>query len=172
MKQTVAKLTWTLVLSVAVAACSAGAASAQRTSALAWHVNINDKCNNPSFCGSTKLGDHDEIAFYADGTLTAERGDRPTPGDPSPQLKKVTGTWHIAPGLTGMNDFIVDEATFTFLGGGGGPPTTEGPSTIDFDLGVPGVAGHYIFSESPPPWGVIGEIPPPGVTTQVEVIEY
>jgi hypothetical protein len=71
-----------------------------------------------------------------------------------------------------MNDFFIDVATFTFLGGGGGPPTTEGPFTLNFDLGVPAVAGHYTFSEAPPPWGTVGQIPPPGVTTQVEVIQY
>jgi hypothetical protein len=139
---------------------------------IAWHLNVTDKCNNPSFCGSTKLGDHDEIVFYADGTSIGERGDRPTPSDPTPQLKRVIGTWHIGPGSTGTNDFFVDQATFIFLGGGGGPPTTAGPFTIDFDLGVPAAPGHYTFAEAPPPWGVIGEIPPHGVTTQVEVIQY
>jgi hypothetical protein len=80
--------------------------------------------------------------------------------DPSPQLKKVTGTYHIAPGIFAKDDFIIDEATFTFLGGGGGPPTTDGPFLLEFDLG-PAVPGHYTFSEVPPAWGVIGQVPPP-----------
>ena len=176
MRTAMSKLARALMVMIPLAGCvGAGSGYGQSTPRLpdkAWHINITDKCNNPSFCGSTKLGDRDMVVFYVDGTLTAERGDRPTPGDPSPQLNKVTGTWHIAPGLTGMNDFFVDEATFTFLGGGGGPPTTDGPFTLNVDLGVPAVAGHYTFSEAPPPWGSLGQMPPHGVTTQVEVIQY
>jgi hypothetical protein len=138
---------------------------------LAWKLTATDKCNNPSFCGDIRLGDHDVVCFYDDGTYSGVRGDRPTPGDPSPQLKKVTGTYHIGPGIFAKDDFIIDEATFTFLGGGSGPPTTDGPFLLEFDLG-PAVAGHYTFSQAPPAWGVIGQVPPPGVTTQIEVIQY
>jgi hypothetical protein len=149
-----------------------GAEASYGSTNKAWQVTITDSCANPSFCGSTNLGDTNVYVFYSDGTFTGVRTDRPVPGDPSPNLKKISGTYSIAAGLTGMNDFFIDVATFTFLGGGGGPPTTEGPFTLNFDLGVPAVAGHYTFSEAPPPWGTVGQIPPPGVTTQVEVIQY
>lgn len=118
-------------------------------------------CNNSSFCGSTKLGDTNVYLFYLDGTFTGGRGDQPTPGaPPTPVLRKVAGTYHIAPGSTGMNDFFIDETTFTFLGGGGGPATTDSPFTLNLDLGVPAVAEHYTFSEAPPPWAPSARILP------------
>jgi hypothetical protein len=170
MRRRIALLTTAALCCLGAVAGYAQPASGPRN--IAWHVNITDTCNNPSFCGSTKLGDQDVYLFYSDGTFSGVRGDQPIPGDPSPVLRKITGTYHIAPGLTGMNDFFIDNATFTFLGGGGGPPTTEGPFTLNFDLGVPAVPGHYTFSEAPPPWGSLGQNPPPGVNTQVEVIQY
>jgi len=136
----------------------------------AWLLTATDKCSSLPICGGTRLGDHDVVSFYVDGTYSAVRGDRPTPGDPTPQLNKVTGTWHIGPGSAG-DDFIIDEATFTFLGGGGGPPTTEGPFLLEFDLGVPAIPGHYMILDLPPLWPFV-PLPQPGVISEVEVIKY